>query len=676
MRRTLYEREAEPLARRLDALRRVDDAAHAALRAVLPELVERGADERALTALVDLLCQTCTEEPAGTLALIGRLEGWVPEPVSVDVLRRWAVDGLQRYRNLPARRRRHFESADPMAFADREAASAAEHWLAHRARLQHYLAGFGFAGFRIELHPTQTGPDAPARVCIGDDLLLAPQRWAGSPAQGPARDRLYRAAAAHAAAHLRHSPRQRPGGNRHPGHLAVAGLIEDARVECLMVRQYPGLHALWNEFHLATHALAGFDFAGLTARLARALHDPAHADDNVWVATGRQLFANAALDLNDMAAFDTIGRQLAARMEKMRLPFGATSDRFMPSYRDDNSLLWNLNAVLPEDVHDTQVREHFELHKAVREPERPLRSVEVDLRQRRHYPEWDCKLETLRENWATVIEAAPLRARPHAAATPASRAARHPLHFGGLARIPDRALRLKRLHDGDELDLGAAIDSVVQRAGGVTPDPRIFMRHGRRRRSTAIVLLMDLSESTGRFVPGSFTSVLEVEKRAATLVAESLDASRDRIAVHGFSSNGRQEVNYVRIKEFDDPFGAEQRARLKKQENRLSTRMGAALRHASEALAGETAERKLILLLTDGEPSDVDVFEDDYLVEDARHAVTAAASRGVHSFCLTLDRHADRYVRRIFGARNYLIADKAHAFAGSTEQALARLIAQ
>ena len=104
--------------------------------------------------------------------------------------------------------------------------------------------------------------------------------------------------------------------------------------------------------------------------------------------------------------------------------------------------------------------------------------------------------------------------------------------------------------------------------------------------------------------------------------------------------------------------------------------MGAALRHASEALAGETAERKLILLLTDGEPSDVDVFEDDYLVEDARHAVTAAASRGVHSFCLTLDRHADRYVRRIFGARNYLIADKAHAFAGSTGQALARLIAQ
>ena len=669
-------REAEPLARRLDTLRRVDDTAHAALRSVLPALVDAGADDDALNELVDLLCQTGSEEPAGTLALIGRLDGLVPGPVSVDVLRRWAIDGLQRYRNRPARRRRHFESADPMAFADLEAASAAEHWLARRARLQHYLAGFGCVDFRIELQPPQTGPDAPARLCIGDDLLLAPQRWCGSPAHGSARERLYRAAAAHAAAHLIHSPRQRPGGNRHPGHLAVAGLIEDARVERLMLQQYPGLHALWGEFHLATRAASGFDFAGLTARLARALHDPAYADDNDWVVTGRQLFANAASALHNPAAFDPIGRQLAARMEKMRLPFGPASERLLPSYRDDNTLLWNLGAPLPEDVHDTLVRAHFEMRQPELEPEHPLRIVEADLRPRRHYPEWDYKLETLRENWATVIETAQPWARPQVAHAPAIRTARRPLHFHGLARIPDRSQRLKRLHDGDELDLGAAIDSVVQRAGGVAPDPRIFMRHGRRRRSTAIVLLMDLSESSGRFVPGSFTSVLEVEKHAVTLVAESLDATRDRVAVHGFSSNGRQEVNYVRIKEFDDPFGAEQRARLKKQEHRLSTRMGAALRHACEALAGETAERKLILLLTDGEPSDVDVFEDDYLVEDARHAVTAAAGRGVHSFCLTLDRNADRYVRRIFGARNYLIADKAHAFAGSTGQALARLIAQ
>jgi len=169
--------------------------------------------------------------------------------------------------------------------------------------------------------------------------------------------------------------------------------------------------------------------------------------------------------------------------------------------------------------------------------------------------------------------------------------------------------------------------------------------------------------------------VLEVEKRAATLVASSLDPSRDRVAVHGFSSNGRQEVHYVRIKDFDEPFGPEQRQRLRQQEGRLSTRMGAALRHASEALGREAADRKVILVLTDGQPSDIDVFEEDYLVEDTRHAVTAAAAEGIHTFCLTLDRQADAYVRRIFGLRNYLIADKADAFAGRTGQALVKLIA-
>ena len=86
--------------------------------------------------------------------------------------------------------------------------------------------------------------------------------------------------------------------------------------------------------------------------------------------------------------------------------------------------------------------------------------------------------------------------------------------------------------------------------------------------------------------------------------------------------------------------------------------------------------KQRILMLTDGEPSDVDVFDDDYLVEDARHAVTSAASRGIRTFCLTLDRHADAYVRRIFGARNYLIADRANAFAGQTGHALVKLIAQ
>ena len=106
----------------------------------------------------------------------------------------------------------------------------------------------------------------------------------------------------------------------------------------------------------------------------------------------------------------------------------------------------------------------------------------------------------------------------------------------------------------------------------------------------------------------------------------------------------------------------------------MSTRMGAALRHASAMLGERSADYKVILMLTDGQPSDVDVLEDDYLIADASHAVLSASARGIQTFCLTLDRRADAYVQKIFGVRNYLIADDANAFAGYTGKAIIKLI--
>jgi nitric oxide reductase NorD protein len=658
---------------RLQVLRDNDRSAYEALARVTPDLEGRFSGQNNRMALVDLLCQTSVEAPPCAIALIDRLTSL---PVELDVmsLRKWAFHGLQRYRNEPAKRLRHFEIDDPLAFADREAERDTEHLLARREELLHYLAGFGFNDLRLEVQEPPTTGTAARSVAIGNDLLLFPRSF--GTIVSSMRERLYRAAAAHAAAHLQFSPQARVAGNRQPMLIAVMSLIEDARVERLLAQRYPGVSALWGLFHVATRTSAGFDFAGLAARLTHALHDPDYVDSNAWVMKGRQLFEGAAHDLHDVTAFDKVARLLAIDIEKMRLAFKASAYRVEPIYRDDNSLLWNFNPPATVDETETVVREKFELKPLELNDEQMqnLRRVEVDQRRRTHYPEWDCKLEAVREDWATVIETEPAAELgiKRNSVRPISRAG---IRFKGLERIPDRSLRLIRLEEGDELDLNAAVDSMVSRRSRAVPDSRIFRRHGRRRRSTAIVLLMDLSASTERFVPGSFTSVLDVEKRAATLVAESLDASRDRVAVHGFSSNGRQEVNYVCIKDFDEPFGLDQKRRLHRQEGRLSTRMGAALRHASLALGREEADHKVILLLTDGEPSDIDVFEQDYLVEDTRHAVTTATAQGIKTFCLTLDRHADGYVRRIFGMRNYVIADKADAFAGRTGQALVKLIA-
>jgi nitric oxide reductase activation protein len=167
-----------------------------------------------------------------------------------------------------------------------------------------------------------------------------------------------------------------------------------------------------------------------------------------------------------------------------------------------------------------------------------------------------------------------------------------------------------------------------------------------------------------------------LEKQAADILAQSLDPGCDRIAVDGFASNGRNEVRYTHIKDFSETYGDEQRRYLFQQRGALSTRMGAALRHAGTCLAAEHAEKKVLLVITDGEPSDIDVVDKAYLVEDARHAVGALTVRGIDTFCLTLDKRADSYVRTIFGSWNFLIVDNAISLPFQITQALERVAAR
>ncbi|ANJ72927.1 hypothetical protein A9Y76_10820 [Ralstonia insidiosa] len=651
-------------------LRAVDQETHEALLEALPRLADHLPDEAACAALAELLAQVATEDAAAALALTQRFANEPEIAADAVGLRKWVLHGLQTERTDLKRRRAHFQWGDPRLFSDQRTESDTAHLLARREALLHYLGGFVGHRQGLDLHEPQDPKLPQPAASVNEDLIRMPRRFDGIAAAD--RDLLYRATMAHIAAHLRFSPLRRAAGNRRPMLLATMSLLEDARVERLMMKEYPGLRAVWGRFHDATRESVGFQFEGLTSRLARALHDPSYEDRNDWVTKARTAFEEiAARDLGDVAAFDRLARELSIAMGRMRQVV-APHYRPYPSYRDDNALLWDFLSNAPVDEAAEEVVTDFEIRAEAPPPQDDM-LAKVDLRRRYRYPEWDHQLEALRDEWVTVIE-------PMASARAKSVAARkaavaHRLKLKGLDRTPDRSIRLNRLPEGDELDLNAAVDSAIERRSGIAPDGRVFRRHGRRRRKTAIVLLMDLSVSTGRFVPGSFTTVMEVEKRAATVVAQALDQRRDRVAIHGFASNGRHEVHYRRIKDFDEPFGDAQQAALESLEGDLSTRMGAAIRHAAVALDGEQADQKVILVLTDGEPSDIDVVEDDYLVEDARHAVATAAGRGIRTFCLTLDRRADAYVRRIFGARNYMIAERADTFAGWAGQTLVRLAA-
>jgi nitric oxide reductase activation protein len=158
-------------------------------------------------------------------------------------------------------------------------------------------------------------------------------------------------------------------------------------------------------------------------------------------------------------------------------------------------------------------------------------------------------------------------------------------------------------------------------------------------------------------VASAGTTVLALAREATAVVAEAIDTTGDSFAVHGFDSSGREDIGYYRFKDFDEPYAEAPRSRLAAMTGRRSTRMGAALRHAGHLLGRRRAARKLIVLVTDGAPHDIDVHDRSYLVLDAKRAVGEQRRTGIATFCVSLDPGADRYVTRIFGAGNYLVLD-------------------
>jgi nitric oxide reductase activation protein len=193
---------------------------------------------------------------------------------------------------------------------------------------------------------------------------------------------------------------------------------------------------------------------------------------------------------------------------------------------------------------------------------------------------------------------------------------------------------------------------------GTDPDPRIGIRTVRRRRDLAVLLLLDLSESTNDRVRASDTTVLDLARQATVLLADALAKIGDPFAVHGFASDGRHDVGYYRFKDFEDAYADAAKGRLAAMTGQLSTRMGAALRHAGAYLRRRPQAKKLLLVLTDGAPADIDVRDPQYLRQDARKAVEELACAGIGTFCISLDPEADEYVARIFGANRYAVVDR------------------
>lgn len=664
---------AEAVATQLDVLHAVDEAAYERIAALLPSLWRRLGDEHALADLLALCKELTVEMPALSQDLISHLE-YLADMLDPAGVRRWLLTGMRLYGNDISRLAAYLRFDDPSAFRSAQMEAKGASFGGARIALQYYLAGFGLDGMELQAIRQHELNAPPMRSIISDNVLRLPEHYLVL--DGAARGDIYRAAAAHALAHLRYSLRHRPAGRRKPMLIAVRSLIEDARVERLLAQHYPGLHALWGRFHAASGESGDLTFGSLAARLAHALHDPNYSDPNHWVNKGRELFEAVSGKLDDIAAFDEVGSILANDLGQMRVRFDLLQYQVEPAYRDDNSLLWEFE----QDNEDTAPDEALARNSVQMQPDdknqdsalrvspTPPKLVNPML-----YPEWDWRAEVMRDQWVTLFDYPAPGDQTKSIDSGMRRMTQRSIAFEQTAALLDRSVRLRRQHEGDELDLNAAIESRIYQRSRLAPDPRIFQRPGRRRRDVSVLLLMDLSESTNDRIAGTFTSVLDAEKRAAEIMASSIDKNQCRIALHGFASNGRHEVRYVHIKDFDHAFGMQEQKRLADQRGALSTRIGAALRHAGNCLAAERTDRKIILLITDGEPSDIDVFDRQYLIQDARQAVGSLSTQGVNTFCLTLDKRADTYVRTIFGEWNYAIVDAASSLPDQLAHALAKV---
>ncbi|HET7186577.1 MAG TPA: VWA domain-containing protein [Gemmatimonadaceae bacterium] len=214
--------------------------------------------------------------------------------------------------------------------------------------------------------------------------------------------------------------------------------------------------------------------------------------------------------------------------------------------------------------------------------------------------------------------------------------------------------RLRAQRSGDELDLDACVGALVDMQRGQAPTDRLYRTTKPARRTLAIMLLVDVSGSTSAQVADGRT-VLDVERLTLLLASEALEELGDPYAVLAFSGSGRSDVRVHTVKAFGEHDSALVRRRVSALASARNTRLGAALRHATAKLNAQPAERRLLLLLSDGQPNDVGGYQGSYAVGDSRHAVLEARASGVHLFCLTVDREEQEYLPHLFGVNGYRI---------------------
>ncbi len=672
----------------------------ALIASTAPLAAHRVGDAELFRQYLNVLEIVLAQAPRGLRPMLENLDRLLSQ-LTLGGLRRWVQWGAQAYKADFEGQAAYFglQSADAMAVLQQERKGTL--FVDIQRRLNIYMRAIWGRDFFLR----PTAGDYESReglkpyiehyvIHIADAYDdYKPEGDATAPERIVSALEVYRAAINHCAAHLVFTQTPLSMQQLLPVQMALIELFEDARVEELAIRKFPGMRQAW----LALHPV--FDYSAqpqtvgeLLDRLARALLDLDATDPHPFVQQGVAAFrARSDLDSNQVSW--NLGVDLSHRLFELDLPtYNKLTDALSAIYRDDNRAVWFL-----EEYDEAQVMAAtWETRQQVRRKVNVMEMVnEVDVEfsgddaqevwelptefyldqenvtinslegrppisEPFHYPEWDYEIQLERPNWVTLLEYHPpmgeleviegiiLEHKPVISR----------LKFLIKSMVPQGMQRIRHVEDGDEIDINAAVRAMIDIRIGQQHDPRIMMRYKRALRDLAVLVLLDMSESSNEKVRGHDYTVMDLTRAATVLLAGALDRIGDPFAIHGFCSDGRHDVHYHRFKDFDQPYDDLVKARLAGMKGQLSTRMGAALRHAAHYLAQQPRNKRVVFVVTDGEPADNDVTDPKYLRHDAKAAVEELSRQGITVYGLSLDPHADQYVSRIFGIKNFTVIDQ------------------
>ena len=657
------------------------------LFSTLPAASRRLGDPELLRGYFSLIHRLAAKAPRGLRPMLGSIDDLLSK-LTLSGLRRWSDFGSVAYRRDLLGQVAYFglKTEDSRAILKKERSGTL--FINAQRKLNFYLRALWARDFF--LRPADTS-HIGFRPYLENRVLHLPDAVNDKFVKDID---LYRAIAAHMAAHLVYTREPLSAENLSPAQRFMVGFAEDARVEYCAKQDFPGLAKLWSSLHCQHKENPEHISILLLERLALALLDSSFVVNDAGIdAIAKQFHSDVESNKNDQHFSWNLGleifNELAARkdvpslrlLESIRIP-----------YRDDNRFIWDFdeftwhNDIEYVPSNRRQVRKRVSLMEFVNELDVetagddaqeiwtlptelfPYEDQGISFNQMEgkepisdpfHYPEWDYQVQLHRPDWVTVYE----RGYPIGNMEDIDQILlEHRPITSRIKQIVDRLrpegmVRQRKLEDGDEIDINAAVEAITDIRMGNQPDPRITLKNMINCRDLAIIILLDLSESTNETLSGLEKTVLELTREASVLVSRAISGIGDAFAIHGFASDGRHDVRYYRLKRFNQAFDDEAKGRLAGMKGGLSTRMGAAMRHAGYHLSRRSEKRKMLLIVTDGAPSDIDERDPQHLRMDAKKAVEELNHQGIISYCLTLDPSADHYVQRIFGQNHYTIID-------------------